>query len=247
MTDSDAIRFPRVIGHRGAAGHAPENTLAGFRKAAELGATWVEFDVALTRDDVPVLLHDETLERTTDGAGKLAEKTYQEISALDAGTWFGDGFAGERIPRLETAITLLDELGLCANVEIKPTKGRARKTGRIVGQTVAENWPKSMRAPVFSSFTTEALAAARDTAPMIPRGFLMHRMRRDWQDQAEALSCISVHCNHRILNAVRARQIRDAGYRLLAYTVNDAKRALQLTDWGVESVFSDFPDRILAI
>ena len=247
MTDSSAIRFPRVIGHRGAAGHAPENTLGGLRKAAELGATWVEFDVALTRDDVPVLLHDETLERTTDGTGKVAERTFQEISRLDAGAWFGDAFAGERIPRLDAAIALLDTLGLCANVEIKPTKGRARKTGRIVGQMIAEKWPKSLRAPVFSSFTTEALAAARETAPMIPRGLLMHRMRRDWRKQAESLECLSVHCNHRILNADRARRIRDAGYHLLAYTVNDAPRALQLADWGVDSVFSDFPDRILAI
>lgn len=247
MTDSSAIHFPRVIGHRGAAGHAPENTLAGFRKAADLGATWVEFDVALTADDIPVLLHDETLERTTDGAGKLAKKTFQDISGLDAGAWYGNAFAGERIPCLDTAITMLDQLGLCANVEIKPTKGRARTTGRIVGQMIAEKWPKSLRAPVFSSFRTDALAAVREAAPMIPRGLLMHRMRRDWQDQAAALDCLSVHCNHRILNAERARRIRDAGYHLLAYTVNDAKRALQLTDWGVESVFSDFPDRILAI
>lgn len=247
MTDSSAIHFPRVIGHRGAAGHAPENTLAGFRKAATLGATWVEFDVALTRDDIPVLLHDETLERTTDGTGKLAETTFQELSGLDAGAWFGDAFAGERIPRLDAAIVLLDQLGLCANVEIKPTKGRARKTGTLVGRMIAEQWPKSLRTPVFSSFTTEALAAARDAAPMIPRGLLLHRMRRDWQDRAEALDCLSVHCNHRILNAARARQIRDADYRLLAYTVNKAERARQLADWGVDSVFSDFPDRILAI
>ncbi len=247
MTDSSAIHFPRVIGHRGAAGHAPENTLAGFRKAAALGATWVEFDVALTRDDIPVLLHDETLERTTDGTGKLAETTFRELSGLDAGAWFGDAFAGERIPRLDAAIVLLDQLGLCANVEIKPTKGRARKTGTIVGRVIAEQWPKSLRAPVFSSFTTEALAAAREAAPMIPRGLLLHRMRRDWRNRAEALDCLSVHCNHRILNAARARQIRDAGYRLLAYTVNEAERARQLADWGVDSVFSDFPDRILAI
>ena len=247
MTESNTMHFPRVIGHRGAAGHAPENTLAGFRTAAALGATWVEFDVALTRDNIPVLLHDETLERTTDGTGKLAEKTYQELSGLDAGAWFGQAFAGEPIPRLDTTVALLDTLGLCANVEIKPTKGRARKTGEIVGRTIADKWPKSLRAPVFSSFTSEALAAARKTAPTIPRGFLMHRMRRDWREQAEALDCLSIHCNHRILNADRARQIRDAGYRLLAYTVNDAKRALQLTDWGVESVFSDFPDRILTI
>jgi glycerophosphoryl diester phosphodiesterase len=242
-----SIRFPRVIGHRGAVGHAPENTLGGLRKAAELGATWVEFDVALTKDNVPVLMHDDTVNRTTDGSGNLADMTLTEVRALDAGRWFSDEFAGERVPTLTETIRLLDDLGLGANVEIKPTAGRESETGRIVAKQVADEWPNSLRAPVFSSFQVDALAAAQQAAPAIPRGWLMRRPRKDWQERARALDCLSVHCDHRALDRRTASEIRDAGYHLLAYTVNDAKRALKLFGWGVESVFSDYPDRILAI
>jgi len=242
-----SITFPRVIGHRGAVGHAPENTLAGIRKAAELGATWVEFDVALTKDDVPVLMHDPTMDRTTDGTGNLAELTLEEVRKLDAGRWFSDAFAGERIPTLTDTIRLLDTLGLGANVEIKPTPGRATETGRIVAKQVADEWPNSLRAPVFSSFQVDALTAAQQAAPAIPRGWLMRRPVKDWQDQAQRLDCLSIHCNHRALDGKIAAEVRAAGYHLLAYTVNDPKRALKLFEWGVESVFSDYPERILEI
>lgn len=241
-----SIHFPRVIGHRGAVGHAPENTLAGIRKAAELGATWVEFDVALTRDDIPVLMHDDTVDRTTDGSGNLADLTLQDVRNLDAGRWFSDAFAGERIPTLTETIRLLHTLGLGANVEIKPTPGRAPETGRIVAKQVADEWPNSLRAPVFSSFQVDALVAAQQAAPEIPRGWLMRRPVKDWRDQAEALDCLSIHCNHRALDSNIASEVRGAGYHLLAYTVNDANRALKLFEWGVESVFSDYPERILA-
>ena len=96
-----------VIGHRGAAARAPENTLAGLRRARELGAAWVEFDVMLTADRVPVLIHDETLERTTTGRGEVARHTAAEIRALDAGGWFAPEFAGERVPTLAEAVALL--------------------------------------------------------------------------------------------------------------------------------------------
>lgn len=241
-----SIHFPRVIGHRGAVGHAPENTLVGIRKAAELGATWVEFDVALTKDDVPVLMHDDTVDRTTDGSGNLANMTLQDVRTLDAGRWFSDAFAGERIPTLTETIRLLEALGLGANVEIKPTPGRANETGRIVARQVADEWPNSLRAPVFSSFQVDALEAAQQAAPAIPRGWLMRRPGKDWKGQAKALDCLSIHCNHRSLDSKIASEIRAAGYHLLAYTVNDAKRALKLFEWGVESVFSDYPERILA-
>lgn len=241
-----SIHFPRVIGHRGAVGHAPENTLAGIRKAAELGATWVEFDVALTKDDVPVLMHDDTVDRTTDGSGDLADMTLQSVRKLDAGRWFSDAFAGERVPTLTETIHLLDTLGLGANVEIKPTPGRATETGDIVANQVADEWPNSLRAPVFSSFQVDALIAAQKAAPAIPRGWLMRRPGKDWQARAKALDCLSIHCNQRALDRKTASEVRDAGYHLLAYTVNDAKRALKLFEWGVESVFSDYPERILA-
>jgi glycerophosphoryl diester phosphodiesterase len=247
MTDGANIRFPKVFGHRGAAGHAPENTLGGFRKAAALGASWVEFDVTLTREGEPVLLHDDTVNRTTNGKGKIAELTLRELRSLDAGSWFSKAYSGESVPTLGETIELLESLGLIANIEIKPTAGREIETGQVVAKRTAALWPNTLRAPLFSSFSTAALAAAQETAPAIPRGLLLGRVTKDWRDLAQRLDCLSVHCNHRRLDRRGAEQIRGSGYHLLAYTVNDAERALKLFEWGVESVFSDYPDRILAI
>lgn len=241
------LGLPRVIGHRGAAGHAPENTLAGLRRAAELGARWVEFDVALTRDGEPVLLHDETVDRTTDGKGKLAAMALGELQQLDAGAWHSKKTAGERVPTLMEALAALRSLGLGANVEIKPTAGREAETGAVVAKRVMAAWPGSLPPPLLSSFKAESLAAARDAAPAIARGYLTSRLGRDWQREAAALGCVSIHCNHRHLDRKTAAAVRQAGYCLLAYTVNDAARARQLFDWSVNAVFTDYPDRLLAI
>lgn len=242
-----SLALPRVIGHRGAAGHAPENTLASLRRAAELGARWVEFDVALTREGEPVLLHDETVDRTTSGKGKLAAMSLGELQQLDAGAWHSEAMAGERVPTLMEAIALLQSLGLGANIEIKPTPGREAETGAVVAKRVAAAWPSSLPPPLFSSFNSEALAAARDAAPAIARGYLSSRLSRGWQKEAAALGCVSIHCNHRPLDRKTASEVRQAGYLLLAYTVNDAARGRQLFEWGVEAVFTDYPDRLLAI
>jgi len=246
MRDED-LRFPRVIGHRGAAGHAPENTLAGFRRAALFGLRWVEFDVALTRDNEPVLLHDETVDRTTDGKGKLAAMTLGALQTLDAGAWKAAEFAGERVPTLAEAFDALRKIGLGANIEIKPTKGREAETGAIVARQVAAAWPESLPPPLLSSFKPAALAAARDAASQLARGYLVNRLTRGWQEEAAALGCVSIHVSQRTLNREAAAEVRQAGYRLLSYTVNDAARARLLFDWGVEAVFTDYPDRLAAI
>jgi glycerophosphoryl diester phosphodiesterase len=246
MADGGAW-FPRVIGHRGAAGHAPENTLAGFRRAKLFGIRWVEFDVALTRDNEPVLLHDETVNRTTDGKGRLAEMTLGHLQQLDAGAWHSAEFAGERVPTLTEAFAALHELGLGANIEIKPTRGREAETGAIVARLVAAAWPASLPRPLLSSFKPDALIAARDAAPSVARGYLLNRLSKGWQADATALGCVSVHCNQRSLSRQTAAEVRQAGYRLLSYTVNEAARARLLFEWGVEAVFTDYPDRLAVI
>src|SRR5579859_6338194 len=107
---------PAIIGHRGAAGLAPENTLAAIRAAAAAGARWVELDVQLTRDGVPVLLHDSTLERTTDGEGKVGDADLDALRRVDAGSWFAPRFLGQRVPTLAEAVAELGQLGLGANL-----------------------------------------------------------------------------------------------------------------------------------
>jgi glycerophosphoryl diester phosphodiesterase len=240
------LRLPRVIGHRGAAGCAPENTLAGFRQARALGCAWVEFDVRLTADRQPILLHDERLERTTSGRGKAKNLQLSEIRRHDAGSWFGPDFADERVPTLDGALAVLEEEGLAANVEIKPSRGEAYETGKIAAETVARLWPERGVATLISSFLPAALAAAKATAPSLPRGLLFRALPKNWRRRAEELACVSIHLDHRRLSPAVVAEVNSLGYLLLAYTVNDATRARMLFDWGVAAVFSDVPHMILA-
>lgn len=241
---SASSAIPCVIAHRGASGHAPENTLAALRKAAELGAIWVEFDVMLSRDGWPVLMHDDDLARTTDGRGPLAEMSLSQLRELDAGRWFSKVFAGERIPTLKEALAALAELGLGANIEIKPTPGRETETGHTVAAYLAEAWPSNLPQPLLSSFSREALAAARGVAETAPRALLVNRVPSDWHARLIELGCGALHCNHRFLKREKAAEVQQAGYSLRCYTVNSAARARMLFDWGVDGVFTDYPDRL---
>ena len=161
MTIPQPPPLPRVIGHRGAKGHAPENTLAGIEKAAALGCRWVEFDVKLTADGVVVLMHDDDLGRTTDGKGPVAGATLADLRALDAGRWFSADFTGERVPTLDEAMAVLEARGMGANVEIKASKGREAETGAAVARALSQRWMNGRRPPFVSSFSPDSLAAAR--------------------------------------------------------------------------------------
>ena len=240
------LALPRVIGHRGAAGCAPENTLAGFRRARALGCAWVEFDVRLSADRQPIVLHDDRLERTTSGRGRAARLPLSEIRRLDAGGWFDPAFAGEQVPTLDAALAALEEEGLAANVEIKPARGEAYETGKIAAETLARVWPERKAATLISSFRSRALVAAKAAAPQLARGLLFRALPRNWRRRAAELGCVSIHLDHRRLSPAAVAEVNSSGYILLAYTVNDAARARMLFDWGVTSVFSDVPHIILA-
>ena len=236
------FRLPSVIGHRGAAAYAPENTLEGIREAARRGARWVEFDAKLTGDGVVILMHDDTLDRTTSGHGPVAHATYGEIRLLDAGTWFGAAWRGARVPRLADALALLAELDMQANIEIKPCPGREVETAQAVTEAVSRCWPAGRRWPLLSSFRRDSLEAARAAAPEMPRGLLIWEFVPDWAAAAAALGCVSIHCADRHLTPQWAAEIRQAGYALAVYTVNDPARASVLMAWGVQCVITDLPD-----
>jgi glycerophosphoryl diester phosphodiesterase len=239
--------IPRVIGHRGAAGHAPENTVASFDAAARLGVRWVEFDVKLAGSGEPILFHDETLERTTDGKGKVADTSLAQLKELDAGSWYQARYKGERIPTLEEALVVLARLGLGANVEIKPCPGRERETGEVAARALKARWPGRLPAPLLSSFNVGALAAAATVAPEFPRAIIFREPPENWRALAEETGATALHCNGQFLDRARVAALRGAGYAVRAYTVNDVRLAAQLFAWGVESVFSDYPERILGI
>lgn len=236
---------PFVIGHRGAAAWAPENTLASIRTAAALGVRWVEFDVRLSRDGCPVLVHDDDLARTTDGSGPVAGRDLDDLLTLDAGGWFAPAFRGEPIPTLEAAIATLADLGLGLNVEIKPDAPRAEETAAVVMEVLQERWPPALPPPLISSFQAEALAAARSAAPGAELALLVTDVPADWRQRLRDLGCGALHCAARRLRRDQAAAVAAAGVPLRCYTVNRRGRAEQLAGWGVQSVFTDDPKELL--
>ncbi|MBE0612520.1 MAG: glycerophosphodiester phosphodiesterase [Burkholderiales bacterium] len=236
--------YPRIIAHRGGGTLAPENTLAGMRKARELGFGGVEFDVMLAGDATPILMHDETLARTTNGSGAIADTAYRDMLKLDAGGWFSRGHAGEPVPSFDQAGRLCVELGLWANVEIKPSKGFEAQTGTATALAARELWRGAPVQPVLSSFQPAALAAAKQAAPELPRGALTKGIPADWEHWMQVLGCVSLHCDYRMLLPQQVRAVHDAGYWLACWTVNDPEIARVLFDWGVDAVITDRLDRI---
>ncbi len=239
--------LPRVVGHRGAAAYAPENTLEGIREAAKRGARGVEFDAKLTGDGVVILMHDDALDRTTTGRGAVAEASHASIAVLDAGAWFGAEWRGAGVPTLADALRLIAAMDMQANIEIKPCRGREAETARSVAKVVRTCWPAGRPWPLLSSFSRISLAAARDMAPEMPRGLLLWEYAADWTAAADDLECVSIHCSDQHLRHDWANKVRREGYSLAAYTINDPVRAVELASWGVQCMISDRPDAILDV
>jgi len=234
--------YPWLIAHRGGGRLAPENTLAAMRVGAAMGYGMVEFDVKLSRDGVPFLLHDDTVDRTTDGRGAAAGMTFGELAQLDAGAWHSAAFAGEPLATLRAVARQTLAANVASNVEIKPSPGHDAATGREVALAVRDLWRGAAPPPLISSFSEPALAAARAAAPELPRGLLLDKLPADWLERLERHDCTALHVNQRLLTAGLAARVREAGYRLAAYTVNDPARARNLREWGVDSIFTDALD-----
>ena len=226
------LQLPKVIGHRGAAAYAPENTLASFREARRRGATWVEIDVKLTADGVPIVMHDDSLKRTT-GLDRLVAETLRADLPKD-------------VPSFEEAIACFAELGLGCNVEIKPCEGREVETARATVETLRRCWPASLPPPLLSSFKPASLAAARAAAPEFARAILLGEIGEDWRSRTEVVGAVGVNTNGAKLTAPHAVEIRKAGYALSVYTINDGDVARALIGMGVDCIITDAPDVILA-
>lgn len=236
--------WPRVIAHRCGGALAPENTLAGLAIAARIGCRAVEFDVMLSRDGVPVLIHDETLDRCASSSGIVAALDATLLMATDVGARFHPAFAGETIPSLDAALRRCRELGLAANLEIKPAEGHEVETGRVVGRRLAR-LGADQPALLLSSFSAEALEAAAAEAGEIPRGWLAGAFDAAALKIASRLGCASIHLALDGLDAAHVAAARAAGLEVLVYTVNGLPAARRLVGWGVSGLFTDRPDLLL--
>ncbi len=230
--------YPKLIAHRGGGSLAPENTLAALRLGQSLGFRAAEFDVKLSRDGVAFLLHDSTLDRTPSGSGPAGERAWAELATLDAGSWLSDAFRGEPVPRFDEAARLLRERGTMANVEIKPAPGTDRETGRAVASLAQSFW-EGTTAPLLSSFSFEALMAAREAAPQLPRGFIVGEPTGADFERLRELDAVSLHCSRKAASPELLDRAHAAGCRVLVWTVNDPPEAKRLLSWGADGIITD--------
>ena len=236
--------YPRYAAHRGAGKLAPENTLAAMRVGFAHGYRMVEFDVKLSGDGVPFLLHDDTLDRTTGARGRANALPWSELAKLDAGRWHSAAYAGEPLPSLSAIARWAIANGVACNIEIKPVPGCERDTGAAVALDARTLWRRAPVAPLLSSFAEEAIAAARDVAPELPRALLLRRLPADWAERLASLDCTALDADYRALTAGVVTAAHNAGRRVMTYTPNDPRVVRRLIGWGVDIVITDAIDRI---
>ncbi len=249
------LKLPQIIGHRGCAAYAPENTLEAIHTAADMGVEWVELDVKLTKDQVPIIFHDDTLERTTDTTGNVADMNYAEIKELDAGLWFGESFIGAKIPTLEQAVDVLIERELGLNLEIKPCPGREKETAEVALDILSGIWDDHDRL-IISGYSLVAMETSMDMASDWARGLVYgHHCQEDWleslkqgrlpdnyKDVIQHLGLSAISIDNDFANKETMTDLLQAGVIPIPYNVNDGPTANRLQSYGIKCVISDMPD-----
>lgn len=233
--------YPAWVAHRGAGKLAPENTLAAFRCGARHGYRMFECDAKLSADGVVFLMHDATLNRTTNARGVGGERTWGELSQVDAGGWHSRAYAGEPLCTLANLARFCLANRLFLNIEIKPTPGVERRTGEVVAREAQRLW-QGVVPPLLTSFQPESLEGARAAAPELPRGLLLDQMRPDWLQVAQGLDCVAIVCNHALWDASTVAAAKAAGMKCLSYTVNDEWAAQRLIALGTDAIITDRVD-----
>jgi glycerophosphoryl diester phosphodiesterase len=232
-----------LIAHRGAKKYAPENTLCALKKAHEQGATWVEFDVQLSADNHAIVIHDETVDRTTNGTGLVSELDLSALQQLEAGAWFDPSFKNERIPTLKQWLTCAASLNLSLNIELKPT-GDIQQQEKLIHRVLDDlkhAWPATHTPPLVSSFNLSCLEKFKQAQSFCSIGLLLDTWDDQWEVMAQKLQCQTIHVQHEQLTRSRICAVKQAGFSVFAYTVNDLKRATMLLAAGIDRLFTDDP------
>lgn len=231
-----------VIAHRGASGHAPENTLAAFKKAVAMGATFIETDLQLSRDARLVAIHDATLNRTTNGQGTVHDMTLVELRRLDAGSWFGSEYAGERIPTLEEILAFSKKHDVVFYLELKPQGswggehaliGALRETGEI---------PRA----VVISFDAALVLNLRKIEPTLMTGLLYDGQIENPLEKAVEAGARQLLVRGDLVTPVLLQDARKKDLQVVCWTVNHPAHMRMLIGAGVDGIMSDYPDRLAA-
>ena len=232
-----------IFAHRGNSGEAPENTVAAFRQVQDVGADGVEFDVHLSHDGIPVVIHDETVQRTGGAPGAVADLTLAELQRLDVGTWFGAAFAGERIPTLEATLDVFRNGPLRVNIEMKTD--RVAYPGMALAVTGLVRRLGMQRQVVVSSFNHRTLREARTLAPELEYAVLSSdQLLEPWsyvrQHGFQAFHPLDVAVDEELV-----RRCHEAGVKVRPWVVDDPQRGAQLAAFGVDAVITNHPRRFV--
>jgi len=232
-----------VVAHRGASGHAPENTLAAFRRAVELGAAFIETDLQISRDAHIVVIHDDRLDRTTTGRGPVREHTLAELRELDAGSWYDSQFAGERIPRLEEVLEFSRQSDIVFYLEIKPGAPWGVEQA-VVGALRSAG--ETTRAVVLS-FDAATLATVRRLEPTLMTGYLYDRQQPDAVQRALELGARQLAPRGDLVTPELVAEARRNSLQVVTWTINKPEQMRTLAAAGVDGIMTDYPDRLIAV
>ena len=245
---SEAWPYPRWIAHRGAGTLAPENTRAAFECGAQAGYRMFECDIRQSADGVWFLMHDGTLNRTTNGQGWAHAQPWASLERLDAGSWHSPDYAGQPLPLLEAVLQLAQNRDWRLDLELKPSSDplQARQWGEALGHWLNQNAQSPNH--LITSFSAEALAGLQATAPQWQRGRLFEAWSDSALQQTQALGCHALILAHGAWTAEHAQRVRQAGLWSLAYTVNETADADRLWAMGLDALITDridlfHPDR----
>lgn len=231
-----------IFAHRGASYHCPENTMASFVKAAQLGADGIEFDVQLSSDDIPVVIHDFTLHRTTTGYGNVDSKTVIELKMLDAGSWFSASFQNEKIPTLNEVLVWAKHTKLLLNIELK-SRGPDSELEKKVCELITKHHLDQR--VIISSFWKSSLQKIKQLNPRLQTALLIDKSIENSFSLAKSLHVEAIHPNYKLLTKQIVNEAHAQNFWLRPYTVNDKKNIAKLFHWQVDAIITDRPNRAI--
>ncbi|WP_279105901.1 glycerophosphoryl diester phosphodiesterase [Mobiluncus curtisii] len=240
----------KIFAHRGLNRKAPENTLAAFRLAHEAGVEWIETDVDILGDGTAVILHDSTLDRTTDRRGSMYDLTVTDLDQISAGAKFGDGtsYRHERIPLLTDLLTFLKESHMKCNLEVKSNEAGGAMSRRLVDTVLREIQDVSPAELLISSFNHVFLYQIHQQRPDLQLACLFTKecLWEDAVSRCEQVGATAIHPEDSGLTIEITKRLQDAGLQINVWTVNDPTRARELASWGVDGIFTDIADEMRA-
>lgn len=232
-----------IYAHRGASKLAPENTMPAFELARAAGADGIETDVQLTKDQIPVLIHDENLRRTTNGTGFVQDYTYAQLRLLDAGSWFSPKFSDIYIVTLDEFLRWFRDQPMFLNVELKTNVIEYKNIERIVYESLKRY--HVLERTVISSFNPDSLIRMKEINPAVETAFLTSTKMRNLPQYAKSLDCDSLHVKHRLLDKKLVKRCHKENLNLRIYTVNRPPMMKKCFQLGVNGIFTDVPHQAI--